>query len=64
MTKALLSGVEALRIIASIISDYGCDCECEHHFEEHITEGDDTGEEPCERCIPCKVGNVLARTLF
>jgi hypothetical protein len=39
--------------IGKLISANGCDCPCDHHFEDH--DGD------CERCLACLVGEVLQK---
>lgn len=37
--------------IGSLLESNGCDCECEHHWEEH--------DDDCERCLACRIASVL-----
>jgi hypothetical protein len=46
------NGVAKLEAVGSILGRNGCDCECDHHHEEHDTD--------CERCLACLVGDILA----
>jgi hypothetical protein len=44
---------DKLDAIGSILDRNGCDCECEHHWEEH-------GDE-CELCLACQISAVITR---
>lgn len=37
--------------VARILSRNGCECECEHHWEDH--------EDDCERCLACEIEEAL-----
>lgn len=43
-----------LRAIGSLLSDNGCDCDCDHGYEDH--------EDDCTLCLACRIGEVLAET--
>lgn len=48
----MLRAAEAkLKAIGQLLEANGCDCECDHHFEEHDSD--------CERCLACRIGGVL-----
>lgn len=34
-----------------LIEKNGCDCECDHHWEDH--------DEECERCLACLIEHAL-----
>jgi hypothetical protein len=54
----------ALRAIAQIVVDNGCECDCEHHPEDHVAEGEEEeDEEPCERCWACRIDRELPSNL-
>lgn len=36
--------------IGELLAAHGCECECDHHPEEHAAD--------CERCIGCRVGAI------
>lgn len=36
-----------LAAIGDLLGESGCDCDCEHHPEEH--------DDDCERCLACRV---------
>jgi len=38
--------------VCKVLSDNGCDCDCEHHPEEH--------DDDCVRCLACRVEAALA----
>lgn len=42
---------DAIDRIGSLLSEHGCDCECDHSIEDH--------DDGCERCLACRIGNVL-----
>ena len=37
--------------VRALLSENGCDCTCEHHYEEH--------DDECELCLACRVGEVM-----
>lgn len=37
--------------VGELLAENGCDCECEHHHEEHDAE--------CERCLACRISAAL-----
>jgi hypothetical protein len=43
--KARLDAVRAM------LAENGCDCPCEHHWEEH--------DDDCERCLACRIAAVV-----
>jgi uncharacterized protein (UPF0371 family) len=42
-----------LQAVRSLLEKNGCDCNCEHHHEEH--DGD------CERCLACRIGEAVGK---
>lgn len=40
--------------IGELLGANGCDCECDHHWEEH--------DDDCERCLACRIADVLQPT--
>ena len=45
-------GAEAkLRAIGELLAANGCDCDCDHHTEEH--------DEDCDRCLACKIDHAM-----
>ena len=51
MAHALAGKVAKTDAVNRLLADNGCDCECEHHRDEH----DDT----CERCLACRIDAAL-----
>jgi hypothetical protein len=39
--------------VRAILEQNGCDCECDHHHEEH--------DDDCELCLACQVGSAVMR---
>jgi hypothetical protein len=37
--------------VVLLIEGHGCDCECEHHWEEH--------DKDCERCLACRISMAI-----
>lgn len=44
---------ERLRAIRKLLEEHGCDCQCDHHQDEH---GPD-----CEVCLACRIGEAVRR---
>lgn len=42
---------ERIRAVCKLLSQNGCDCDCDHHYEEH--------DDDCERCLACRIGAAL-----
>lgn len=42
-----------LDAIRALIWRNGCDCACDHHYEEH--------DEDCTRCLACRINDILTR---
>lgn len=42
---------ERLHCIGDLLADNGCNCDCDHHPDEH--------DDDCERCLACRIGAVL-----
>lgn len=40
-----------LDAVGEVLSENGCDCECDHDFESH--------DDDCERCLACRVQEAL-----
>ena len=40
-----------LRAIGDLLEQNGCDCECDHHPEEHADD--------CDRCLACRINDAL-----
>lgn len=38
--------------VRELLEVNGCDCECDHHVEEHAPD--------CARCLACRIGEALA----
>lgn len=36
-----------LDAVAKVLGDAGCECECDHHHDEH--------DDDCERCLGCRI---------
>jgi hypothetical protein len=51
ITVSLADNAKLARI-EQLLWNNGCDCECDHHSEEH--------DEDCERCLACRISAVLA----
>jgi hypothetical protein len=44
---------DKLDLVRGLLEHNGCDCDCDHHWEEH---GDD-----CEPCLACRIGDVVQK---
>lgn len=42
----------ALDRVGGVLASNGCDCECDHHHDEH--------ESSCERCLGCRVQEAMS----
>ena len=51
--RALQTAQDKLRAIGRLIEQNGCDCGCDHHYEDH--------DEDCELCLACRIGKVVGR---
>lgn len=40
-----------IAFVGSLLAMNGCDCECEHHPEEH--------DDDCARCLACRIGFAI-----
>lgn len=49
--RALEDARKKLAQVVALLEKNGCDCECDHHPEEH--------DDDCERCIACRIGSIL-----
>lgn len=43
---------DKIEAVQTLLERNGCDCQCEHHYEEH--------DDECERCLACNVSGALA----
>lgn len=41
-----------VQVVGTLLANNGCDCDCEHHPEEH--------NEDCERCLACRIADALS----
>ena len=37
--------------VRELLGANGCDCECDHCFEDH--------DDACDLCLACRIGNVV-----
>lgn len=44
---------ERLRAVRKLLEENGCDCECEHHWEDH--------DDDCDRCLACRIGEAVGK---
>jgi len=51
LAKRLAGQTARIAAVNDLLSQNGCDCECEHHRDEH----DDT----CARCLACRIDAAL-----
>jgi hypothetical protein len=42
---------DAIARVGEVLSENGCDCDCEHYPDEH--------DDDCERCLGCRVEAAL-----
>lgn len=50
--KAEIAALKAAKLrVLKLIEQNGCDCECEHHLEEH--------DDDCERCLACSIEKAI-----
>ena len=42
---------EKIDRICELLSANGCDCECGHHYEDHVDD--------CYLCLACRIDNVV-----
>lgn len=47
-----MTAEEKLAAICALLEQNGCDCDCEHHMEEH--------DDDCEWCFACQVNEVVS----
>lgn len=47
------SDASKLDAIGKLLSQNGCDCDCDHAPEDH--------DDDCELCLACRIGAVVAR---
>lgn len=47
----LESAQETIRRVERILESNGCDCPCDHHWEDH--------EDECETCMACRVALAM-----
>lgn len=47
----LARALGAIKRVGAVLSANGCDCECDHHSEEH--------DDDCERCLACRIQDAL-----
>lgn len=48
---AVLTTNAKLDRIRALLVRNGCDCDCEHHWEDHDAD--------CERCLACQIGETV-----
>ncbi len=54
VTLARVSDLESrLRRVGDLLAMNGCDCECDHSFEEHDFD--------CTRCLACLISITIGR---
>ena len=51
--KRLAAMEEGIEAVGAILEENGCDCDCDHHPEEH-----DPG---CRRCLACRIDQALSK---
>ncbi len=44
---------ERLRAVRKLLEWNGCECECEHHWEDH--------DDDCDRCLACRIGEAIGK---
>ena len=44
---------ERIRAVLALLEENGCNCECDHHPEEHDAD--------CERCLACRIEDALTK---
>lgn len=44
---------ERLRAVRKLLEWNGCECECEHHWEDH--------DDDCDRCLACLIGEAVGK---
>ena len=44
---------ERLRAVRKLLEWNGCECECEHHWEDH--------DDDCDRCLACRLGEAVGK---
>ena len=49
----LLEADERLRAVRRLLEWNGCECECEHHWEDH--------DDDCDRCLACRIGEAVGK---
>lgn len=50
-----------LESVLSLVGENGCDCECDHGYDDHVVGCD--GGDACVRCLACRVESA-ARALL
>lgn len=51
LLQDLAVNLERIENAREVIKKNGCDCECDHHWEDH--------DEDCERCLACRIEHAL-----
>jgi hypothetical protein len=51
--RSAVDADERLRSVVALLEKHGCDCDCEHHADEH---GD-----ACDRCLACQIAGLIAK---
>jgi hypothetical protein len=49
--KQIAGQTARIAAVNHLLSQNGCDCECDHHAEEH--------DEDCERCLACRISMAI-----
>ena len=44
---------ERLRAVRCLLEENGCECECEHHWEDH--------DDDCDRCLACRIAEAVGK---
>ena len=44
---------ERLRAVRRLLEWNGCECECEHHWEDH--------DDDCDRCLACRIAEAVGK---
>jgi len=52
-SKAVAKLVVPITKIEELLTENGCDCECEHCWEDH--------DEDCERCLACRISMAIQK---
>lgn len=52
-SKAVAKLVVPVTKIQKLLEENGCDCECDHHWEDH--------DEDCARCLACRISMAIQK---